>query len=72
MVKVNQNLADGMSPRQYRAIRQELGLSQRALAEKLGIRRETVIRREFGRYEIGIEAIRAMSDLWSEMKKGGK
>lgn len=47
-----------MKPEEYRALREQLALSQARLAEGLGVTRETVSRRETGddRYPITREA----------------
>ena len=60
-----------MTPSQYRKERTQRGLTQAALAEALGISRETVTRREAGdpRNQISREAELAISALPRAKKK---
>lgn len=59
-----------MSPADYKARRESLGLTQAQLAERLGIARETVARREAGhpRNPITPEAALALDALSSAPK----
>ena len=59
-----------MSPADYKALRETLGLTQAQLAERLGIARETVARREAGhpRNPITPEAALALDALSSAPK----
>ena len=52
-----------MTPEEYKKRRLALGLSQGALAARLGISRATVNAREAGRISITIEAARALMSL---------
>lgn len=54
-----------MSPEEYRSIRKKLGLTQAELAEKLGVSRRTIVKRE-GDKTITREAQIAISSLTSE------
>ena len=58
-----------MSPEEYKANREKLGLSQTALAQRLGVGRETVNRRESGVQKISEEAALAMLQLLSSNDK---
>ena len=49
-----------MSPAQYKAKREQLGLTQAGLASLLGVTRETVNRRESGEQRITEEAALAL------------
>jgi transcriptional regulator with XRE-family HTH domain len=52
-----------MSPAEYKENRLKLGLSQVALAERLGVSRETVNKRESGTNRITEEAALALAAL---------
>ena len=52
-----------MSPAQYKAKREQLGLTQAGLASLLGVTRETVNRRESGEQPITHEAALAIGAL---------
>ena len=52
-----------MTGPEYRAIRLALGLTQRELAERLGVRENTIWRRENGQREISPEAELAIKSL---------
>jgi transcriptional regulator with XRE-family HTH domain len=52
-----------MTGKAYRAIRHKLGLSQRELAEAVGVTPNTVARRERDERAIGPEAEAAIRDL---------
>lgn len=52
-----------MSPAQYKAKREQLGLTQAGLASLLGVTRETINRRESGEQPITHEAALAISSL---------
>lgn len=54
-----------MSPEAYKANREKLGLSQAALAQRLGVGRETINRRESGAQKISEEAALAILQLLS-------
>lgn len=58
-----------MTPDQYRAHRNQLGLTQAGLAHLLQIARETVARRENGSQKIGVEAKLAMTALRKRARK---
>jgi DNA-binding XRE family transcriptional regulator len=58
-----------MSPDQYRALRLALGLTQGGLAERLGVPREAIVRREAGTQRITEEAAIALRALKPEKKK---
>ncbi len=47
----------------YREAREALGLTQRELADFLGVHEQTISKRERGVEAIGVEAIRALRDL---------
>lgn len=49
-----------MTPAEYREIRQSLGLTQRELAERLGVDPQTISRRERGELPILREAVLAI------------
>lgn len=49
-----------MTPERYRALRLALGLTQGALAERLGLPREAIVRREAGTQRITEEAAIAL------------
>ena len=62
-----------MTPIQYRAHREQLGLTQARLADILGIAREAVVRRESGKQPISEEMSIAIRSLNPENgKKGGR
>lgn len=52
-----------MSPAEYKAQREKLGLTQAGLAAMLGIPREAVVRREAGTQRITEEAAIALRSL---------
>lgn len=52
-----------MSPTQYKAKREQIGLTQAGLASLLGVTRETVNRRESGEQPITHEAALAIGTL---------
>jgi len=52
-----------MTPAEYRARRDTLGLTQADLAKELGVSRETVNRRESGEQTIDLEAALAIRNL---------
>lgn len=52
-----------LSPEQYRAKRLALGLTQQGLAERLGLPRTAVTKRESGEQRITEEAARAINSL---------
>ena len=52
-----------MSPEQYRAHREQLGLTQAGLAALLGVPREAIVRREAGTQRITEEAAIALRAL---------
>lgn len=56
-------IATEMQPHEYKAIRETLGLTQDALAERLGVTRETIVRRESGKATITEEAAMAIRSL---------
>ena len=49
-----------MSPAEYRAHREKLGLTQAGLAALLGVPRESISRRESGKQAITAEAVLAL------------
>jgi DNA-binding XRE family transcriptional regulator len=51
-----------MTPTQYRRIRRQLGLTQAALAERLGVTRKTIIQRE-GKGPVTSEAALALQSI---------
>lgn len=52
-----------MSPAEYRAHREKLGLTQAQLAQVLGLPRTAIVKREANRQRITIEAEMAMRSL---------
>ena len=52
-----------MSPDQYKAIREKLGLTQAGLAARLGVTRKTINSRETGATRITKEAAMAIKTL---------
>lgn len=54
-----------MSPTDYKKHREQLGLTQAGLASRLGVTRETVVRRERGESRITEEAALAILQLLS-------
>lgn len=52
-----------MTPAQLKAIREKLGLSQAALADTLGVQRNTVVRWEMGMHPIPEMAVKFMALL---------
>ena len=52
-----------MTAKQYRTLRETLNLSQSALAEKIGVTRETVVRRETSRHKVPEESALAITAL---------
>jgi len=59
-----------MSPAQYRALRLALGLTQGGLAERLGVPREAIVRREAGTQRITEEAAIALRSFPRPKTKG--
>jgi DNA-binding XRE family transcriptional regulator len=55
-----------MAPEEYKETRLKLGLSQTALAKRLGVSRETVNKRESGTNRITEEAALALAALISQ------
>lgn len=52
-----------MAPDEYRALRVTLGLTQGGLAERLGLPREAIVRREAGTQKITEEAVIALRSI---------
>lgn len=61
-----------MRPDQYRALRLALGLTQGGLAERLGIPREAIVRREAGTQRITEEAAIALRSFPRPKTKGAR
>jgi transcriptional regulator with XRE-family HTH domain len=59
-----------MTGKAYRAIRHKLGLSQRELAEAVGVDKNTIARRERDERAIGPEAEAAIRDLLRRKESG--
>lgn len=57
-----------MTGPEYRALRLALGLTQRELAERLGVRENTIWRRENGQREISPEAELALYWIQQEIE----
>ena len=52
-----------MTAKQYRTLRETLNLSQSQLADKIGVTRETVVRRETSRRKVPEESALAITAL---------
>ena len=61
-----------MSPAQYRALRLSLGLTQGGLAERLGVPREAIVRREASTQRITEEAAIALRSFPRPKTKGAR
>lgn len=61
-----------MTSTDYKGHRETLEMTQRALADRLGVSRETITRRESGALRIDEEAKLAMLQLLSANKTGAK
>jgi DNA-binding transcriptional regulator YiaG len=55
-----------MTPTELKAIRAKLGLSQAALAELLGVKRNTVVRWEMGKHPMPELAVRLLAFIWEQ------
>lgn len=60
---------DRMSPQEYREVRVAAGLTQGQLAERLGVTREIINRRERGLAPIKLEQVLALSILVETLKR---
>lgn len=58
-----------MTPQEYREVRIAAGLTQGQLAERLGVTREIINRREKGRAPIELEQVLALSILVETLKR---
>ena len=58
-----------MTPAEYRAHREKLGLTQAELAALLGVPRESISRRENGEQRITAEAVLALRAIRPKSKK---
>jgi DNA-binding transcriptional regulator YiaG len=61
-----------MTPQEYRRTRERLDLTQSALADLLGVRLNTISRRELGRIKIEREAELALRFVAMEVERKGR